>query len=750
MKKMMIKYLSINVIIAFLITVTMYGIVSGKILDTNLKAFKLILTSRLDSLDEFENSDLINFRNSMNLEKLYYVEEGEIKKSADITVLGKKAELFIPKKSAKDFLKDGYWNVIKNDLIFYYPIKEKGIVVISKKIDYEKVNSDKMTFMIVIWIIISILVVEGLNFAYNIFYIYRPLDKLKKYIEGFVSPLEFEYYEKKENPVKKGDIKEFVKSFNLFLDRFKDKIVLIENDRTAMKQIYEKMKMKNSQLITLHNFSKDLSYEIDIEKIYIKIEEILTQLMNVELFVIMKQNNEMKLNPEFIYGVDEYRNIAKETLEKRVLDSGKVYRVKSNKKESGLDYSTMTLKDIEKLEKFLLIPLKGQEENIGVMIVDKIFNNKLTSNEEIIILGTIGDIIGKAMERALKYREMNIGLNITSILHKVTNLVQRSKNVKEALEEIVKSIKKAVDYTSASIYLLNDKKELSSQPEFRIGGEDELLEGVEFKLGNGIKALVAQKKDAVIIPDMSKTSETFKEIFKETKADILSFVSIPMLIEDELIGVINLTHKDANRFREEDKKILMLFSTQAASTIQKIRKDLQIESLLAKVTTESITDPLTSMYNRRYFFKRLEEEIEKKKRGGDSFGILAMDIDFFKRVNDTYGHQSGDEILKLVSASIKNSLRSIDIVARYGGEEFFAILPKSSYESLSIVAERIRADVEKRLLKFNNQEIRVTLSIGVALSNNVLEAEEIIKRADGALYVAKDTGRNRVVLDNMF
>jgi diguanylate cyclase (GGDEF)-like protein len=165
-----------------------------------------------------------------------------------------------------------------------------------------------------------------------------------------------------------------------------------------------------------------------------------------------------------------------------------------------------------------------------------------------------------------------------------------------------------------------------------------------------------------------------------------------------------------------------------------------------KLVEMSVRDGLTGIYNRRFFETRLEEEFERHKRYSRSFSIIMQDIDFFKSVNDTYGHQCGDFILKSFASLILANIRKVDIFARYGGEEFCCLLPETKLDSAVKLAEFLRSKVENHVFQFNHTEIKITISQGVAeLEKDIKSAESLLRKADDALYEAKNGGRNRVV-----
>ncbi|RUM28386.1 MAG: hypothetical protein DSY42_08485 [Aquifex sp.] len=177
-----------------------------------------------------------------------------------------------------------------------------------------------------------------------------------------------------------------------------------------------------------------------------------------------------------------------------------------------------------------------------------------------------------------------------------------------------------------------------------------------------------------------------------------------------------------------------------------------LEKLLLKTTREkmhyetmALTDPLTKLYNRRIFVEVAEKELSRASRLGDSFSIILLDIDNFKKINDTYGHDVGDIVLRTVAEVLKKNVRKMDMVARWGGEEFIVMLPNTNLESAVKVAEKLRKLIERTKIKLPSGEvINITVSAGVSSFKGQRSLDEIIKEADIALYAAKNRGKNRV------
>ena len=190
-----------------------------------------------------------------------------------------------------------------------------------------------------------------------------------------------------------------------------------------------------------------------------------------------------------------------------------------------------------------------------------------------------------------------------------------------------------------------------------------------------------------------------------------------------------------------------------AKFIDIVKEELELFSklkyLYAKTRFLSITDELTKLYTRRHLKSVLSQEYERAKRYGSIITVAMMDIDDFKKVNDTYGHLAGDYILKEISKIILTTLRKTDFVYRYGGEEICILMPETPLENAVIPLERIRKTIENRNFIFEGKQIKTTISVGISTYKKELrDAKELIEKADEALYKAKRDGKNRVITEN--
>ena len=241
-----------------------------------------------------------------------------------------------------------------------------------------------------------------------------------------------------------------------------------------------------------------------------------------------------------------------------------------------------------------------------------------------------------------------------------------------------------------------------------------------------------------------KMIETINDkIFSEDKKTY----ALPLFSETKNVGV--LVAKSTNeKITDKDIDYLNQLSTQIATTINRA-------NVYAEILKHATLDALTGFYNRRQLEERIKQEVSNAKRQKAPLCGIMTDIDFFKSVNDTYGHAVGDLVLKTIAKVIRCQLREYDIAGRYGGEEFSILLPFTKINEAQMVAERLRKTIEDKVIDISKinpdseiKTIKVTLSLGVyEMKENDNECDLLIK-ADKALYQAKNTGRNKVVIND--
>lgn len=270
--------------------------------------------------------------------------------------------------------------------------------------------------------------------------------------------------------------------------------------------------------------------------------------------------------------------------------------------------------------------------------------------------------------------------------------------------------------------------------------------------GDGLSAfklLMEQTPDVVLCDLVMPAFDGLKLLSMKASRPELSQIPVIMLTaEDDLDRKAEILERGASDYVTKpfhEKELV------ARVRIHHKLKKLQDELVEKNHQLEllAVTDALTGLPNRRHLMKRLEEETARSRRFDQPLSVLMMDVDHFKKVNDTWGHAMGDAVLRNMGAFLKKSLRETDVAARYGGEEFTVILPNTPLEGAATVAENLRQGFAALLHEHDGEKIQRTISLGVAClgSGDARDQEALLKAADEALYRAKEGGRNQVMLD---
>lgn len=335
-----------------------------------------------------------------------------------------------------------------------------------------------------------------------------------------------------------------------------------------------------------------------------------------------------------------------------------------------------------------------------------------------------------------KIRELAVLNDISSLLY--TDLDERS-----VIETIVDKAKELIRSEFSAILLINGSPESKRLSEFSVGKVSVFYTSIgdsttckpEVK---GILMKALREGVTIRTNNIGSLSE-FKGLPSDHPVNIQNILIIPLLLRHKIIGEIILANRiGTDGFSEADEDVLLTFGFHAAFALEKARLHQEVRQL-------ATIDGLTGLYNHRAFQERIETEIERARRFGSKVSLLMMDIDNFKRLNDTYGHSMGDEVLRRIGCKIVENIRNIDFAARYGGEEFTVVLPETNLEGAKITAERIREAIKDYRITHGENLISVTVSIGVSTyPDNASSRVDLIEKADAALYEAKRSGRDRV------
>lgn len=320
----------------------------------------------------------------------------------------------------------------------------------------------------------------------------------------------------------------------------------------------------------------------------------------------------------------------------------------------------------------------------------------------------------------------------------IAKIINSSLDKKALLQSILYSCLGQFGILNASIFLTDATNDSIYNLVTSVGLDYESL-NISFPETNPL--IILLKTGIPYINVKNQLEEKKYKHFHKYNKILKGSVIIPLKAKKKLNGFLVLGEKlDGSDFGREDLLYISIFAELTSISVENI-------TLYELVTLNR----MTNLYNHHYFHIRLTEEINRAKRYNHALTIIMADIDHFKRVNDTYGHQEGDAVLISFADLLKTMIRKTDIVARYGGEEFAIILTESDIEKGQIVAEKIRKSIEKKeFVTHDKVKHNITVSFGVAsLNNSKPETEfELIELVDHALYQSKRNGRNRVTLSS--
>jgi diguanylate cyclase (GGDEF)-like protein len=303
--------------------------------------------------------------------------------------------------------------------------------------------------------------------------------------------------------------------------------------------------------------------------------------------------------------------------------------------------------------------------------------------------------------------------------------LQRELDMEKILSQSAKSFAKILECADVSIASVDELNEVGE-----ILYSTYLREHEKFSFDDGLVGIIARHKNYLIKEDLRQGELVV--VKKSLRTHNLSFIGVPVFQDSDLLGVVWLEDHKKNKFTVETVNPLKILASQLSFAWQRAKLHQDVKEL-------SERDGLTTLYNHRSFQEKLEQEISKKRE----VVLLFLDIDHFKKVNDIHGHQAGDRVLEFLGRHISQT----GIAARYGGEEFAIILPKCSLKKGIDQAIRIKDHLLKSEIRVGQARIKITVSIGVAhYPGDAENRERLIEKADRALYRAKETGRDKIIV----
>ncbi len=400
--------------------------------------------------------------------------------------------------------------------------------------------------------------------------------------------------------------------------------------------------------------------------------------------------------------------------------------------------------DLKILPSELWVPMIMRDEVMGLLTVGPKAGDQPFDDFDLYYLQQVAAQAAVSMNtcrlyerRSQEKEDLDKTLQNLSLLYGIGKAMNYISDLKKLLQYI---LKQAIDIASAekgSLMLYDIETNLINirvlaglaDTEYQDKVNNNEIKCRSFKPGEGIAGRVFLNSQPMIVNNIREDS-----LFIESETSFVrSIACIPMVVYNDVIGVINVTNKkNGKEFSGQDIKMLKAVADQAAVAVNK-----------AQLWDMAVTDSLTGLYVRRYFMVKLQEEIHRAERYDKIISVIMADLDRFKNINDTYGHDAGDRALEAISHFLQKNIRDVDAIARYGGEEFVMLIPDADKEAAFSLAERLREGLAK--VQLDNLP-PITVSLGIAtFPTDGTDVDDLIKKADAAMYAAKRAGRNKSV-----
>ncbi len=380
-------------------------------------------------------------------------------------------------------------------------------------------------------------------------------------------------------------------------------------------------------------------------------------------------------------------------------------------------------------ENAVFIPLIAFAKVLGVLRLDRWRQRRSFTSREKDFLRQVARSLGLAVWRIHLMVQERAWDNQLRTFNEVSMLIHQSLRLKKLLEDVAKRIVKNLGFDRVKVYLVDPKKKtLRGELGYTIfEGAMDISEEIH-PIRPGVNPLV----DALLGDGRPSGGEVYRETIRY----------IPLRARTDVTGILMVDNVLSQQEISEDEiRILEILAGQLGLAIKNAELYEGVEEL-------SITDELTRLYLPRHFRERLEQECQRAARANGRFALCMLDVDLFKRINDTYGHPVGDRVLQGLARQLRAVSRKIDVLCRYGGDEFMILLPDTSAEQALQFAERLRESIERLPFPLpHEQALHVSVSVGVAVyPENGALAEDLIRTADAALLWGKSRGRNAVHL----
>ncbi len=483
----------------------------------------------------------------------------------------------------------------------------------------------------------------------------------------------------------------------------------------------EKGKMINKEFSTdfLNKLSNILTQKISPIHSANSVNKLFKTYLNIEKteFVIWDNNNMVLKNFVKDWEVYENKGITGEInfiYNSLALSNGEKFCFNEEEFSCNIkEEEQYRILDLKSEENNIIFPLVSNGEVFGLLNID--CKNNAFTKEFFTILNISSKLISGAIISYILNEQMEVSLNFYRAMKDIAKIIESQYELSYIIPLIGEMIDRFMSNHLIYMFIYKDN---------------------EYSL---VWPKACMDENVYKLLDKINKSENEYILSKNNKIGVF-----PLKNEENIIGAI-AAYSNTDKLLQKDIDYLIQLTRQSGLTINRA-------NVYAEVLKYATIDALTGLNNRRQFEIRLKQEVSNSKRNNVSLCCIMTDVDYFKKVNDTYGHTAGDCVLKKIAEVILHEIREYDIACRYGGEEFFIILPQTKLQEAAAVAKRLRKVIEETLIDITETEeaeknyIKVTASLGVCNFDEAMTAEALIQKADKALYEAKRTGRNRVIV----
>ena len=340
-------------------------------------------------------------------------------------------------------------------------------------------------------------------------------------------------------------------------------------------------------------------------------------------------------------------------------------------------------------------------------------------------------------------RELKRTVEELAAFNEIGKTLTSTLDIREVLKMIMQKVSELLQPENWSL-LLVDEESQELYFEAAVGQGAEKIRDLRIKIGEGIAGWVAREGEPVLVSDVQQDPRFASRFDQVSQFETTSVLAVPLRSKDRTLGVIELINsrsrgEDGSAFSEKDVRTLASIADYAAIALENARNFQRLQEL-------TIVDDHTGLFNSRHLQRQLESELVRARRFGHPVSVVFMDLDHFKSVNDTHGHQRGSALLREAGQLLVQQLRTVDIPVRYGGDEFVVLLPETDRVQATVCAWRLREAIANHVfLVSEGVAVRITASFGVAaFPEDASSGDDLVRKADLAMYRAKEAGRDRV------